>query len=136
MRIVRTVLAVAIGFGVVVVGATMIWGAPTDQRGPTYFLGSIGYGVVFAALGGLAAASLGGQPYLRHAAGVAALIVLGAGVDAVLGLHPGLRWFDGMAVLLMAPAALAGGWARQWVTRKQTPDPGAGESEGGTRPGR
>jgi len=28
-------------------------------------------------------------------------------------LHPGLRWYDLAAALLMAPAALLGGWARQ-----------------------
>ena len=122
MRILRTVVAVAIGFGVVVAGATMVWGASTGQQGPTYFLGSISYGVVFAALGGLTAASLGGRPYLLHAAGVGGLIVLGAALDAVLGLHPGLRWFDLAAVLLMAPAAVAGGWARQWVARSETGD--------------
>jgi len=124
MRILRTVVALAIGFGVVVVGSTMVWGASTEQRGPTYFLGSISYGVVFAALGGLTAASLGGRPYLLHAAGVGALIVLGAGIDAVLGLHPGLRWFDLAAALLMAPAAVAGGWARQRVARSETGDAG------------
>jgi len=124
MRILRTVVALAIGFGVVVVGSTMVWGASTEQRGPTYFLGSISYGVVFAALGGLTAASLGGRPYLLHAAGVGALIVLGAGIDGVLGLHPGLRWFDLAAALLMAPAAVAGGWARQWVARSETGDAG------------
>src|SRR5215813_12570057 len=115
MRVLRTVVAVAIGFGVFVVGSAMVWSAQTEQAGPAFVAGSIGYGAVFALLGGLTAASLGGRPYFPFAAGVAGLIVVGAVVDAVLGLHPGLRWYDLAAALLMAPAALLGGWARQRI---------------------
>ena len=119
MRVFRTVVGLAIGFAVFVVGSMMVRSAPADQRGPSFVVGAIGYGVVFALLAGLTAASLAGRPYLRHAAVVAALIVVGAVLHGVLDPQAGLRWYDVAAALLMAPAALAGGWARERVARSQ-----------------
>jgi fructose-specific phosphotransferase system IIC component len=119
MRVFRTVVGLAIGFGVFVVGSMMVWSAQTDQRSSTFLVGSIGYGVVFAVLAGLTASSLAGRPYLRHAAAVAGLIVVGAALHAVLEPQAGLRWYDLAAALLMAPAAVAGGWARERVARSE-----------------
>jgi hypothetical protein len=120
MRFLRTAVAVAIGFGVFVVGSMMVWSAQTEQPSPTFVIGSIGYGMVFALLAGLTAASLGGRPYLRHAGAVAALIVIGAALHVVFESRPGLRWYDLAAALVMAPVALAGGWARDRITRGQS----------------
>ena len=111
MRVFRTVVGLAIGFAVFVVGSMMVRSAQTQQPGPAF--------VVFALLAGLTAASLAGRPYLRHAAGVAGLILVGAVLHAVLEPQAGLRWYDLAAALLMAPAALAGGWARERVTRSE-----------------
>lgn len=119
MRVFRTVVGLAIGFGVFVVGSMMVLSAQTDQRGPSFFVGGIGYGVVFALLAGLTAASLAGRPYLRHAAMLAGLIVVGAALHAVLEPRAGLHWYDLAAALLMAPVALAGGWARERVARSE-----------------
>ena len=119
MRVFRTVVGLAIGFAVFVVGSMMVRSAQTQQPGPAFVVGAIGYGVVFALLAGLTAASLAGRPYLRHAAGVAGLILVGAVLHAVLEPQAGLRWYDLAAALLMAPAALAGGWARERVTRSE-----------------
>src|SRR5262249_45521223 len=113
MRVLRTVVAVAIGFGVFVVGSAMVWSAQTEQAGPAFVAGSYGNAAGLAPFGGPTAPLLGGGPYFHLRAGVAGLIVVGAVVDAVLGLHPGVRWYDLAAALLMAPAALLGGWARQ-----------------------
>src|SRR5678816_4103572 len=103
-------VAVALGFAVFVIGSFMPRGAVSEQP-PTLGLaaGSIAYGAVFAALGGLSAASLGGRRPLAHAVVVAGLIALAALVHP--WLEPGVtaRWLDVAAVLIMAPAAVLAG---------------------------
>jgi len=113
---IRSIVAVALGFGVFVVGSFVPRGASADHPGivPTAGLmaGSIGYGIVFAALGGLTAASLAGRKPLAHALVVAALIALAALAHPWLEPGSNPRWLDLAAALLMAPAAAFAGWAR------------------------
>jgi hypothetical protein len=112
----RSVVGVAVGFGVFVIGSSMPRSAAMEQTAgaPTlgFAAGAIGYGVVFAALAGLTAASIAGRRYLAHAAVVAGLIAVAALVHPWLEPGAGLRWLDVAAVLVMAPAALFAGWAR------------------------
>ena len=113
---IRSILAVAVGFGVFVVGSFMPRSAVAEHPGvpPTIGLvaGSVGYGVVFAALGGLTAASLGGRRRLAHAAAVAVLIAVAALAHPWLEPGTNPRWLDLAAALVMAPAAVLAGWAR------------------------
>lgn len=84
---------------------------PPGTTAVGFAAGAIGYGVVFAALAGLTAASIAGRRYLTHAAVVAGLIAVAAVVHPWLEPVTG-RWLDVAAVLLMAPAAVFAGWAR------------------------
>ena len=72
----RSVVGVAVGFGVFVIGSLVPRGAAMEQPPGTtavgFAAGAIGYGVVFAALAGLTAASIAGRRYLTHAARYAA----------------------------------------------------------------
>ena len=116
MNWIRSILAVGLGFGVFVIGSFMPRSAVTQNPAepPTIGLitGSIAYGMVFAALGGLTAASLPGRKPLAHGLVVAGLIAAAAIIHPLLepGLNP--RWLDLSAVLLMAPAAALAAWAR------------------------
>ena len=112
----RSIVAVALGFAVFVIGSFMPRGAVTEHPSvpPTLGLaaGAIAYGAVFAALGGLTAASVAGRRPLAHSVVVAGLIALAALIHPWLepGLNP--RWLDLSGVLIMAPAAVLAGWAR------------------------
>jgi hypothetical protein len=112
----RSIVAVALGFAVFVIGSFMPRGAVADYPSvrPTLGLaaGAIAYGAVFGALGGLTAASLAGRRPLAHAVVVAGLIALAALIHPWLEPGTNPRWLDLSALLIMAPAAVLGGWAR------------------------
>jgi len=116
MQWIRSIVAVGLGFGIFVIGSFMPRGAVTADPGAPATLGlvagSIAYGSVFAALGGLAAASLPGRRPLAHALVVAALIAIAGIIHPLLEPGTNPRWLDISAVLVMAPAAALAGWAR------------------------
>ena len=116
MHWVRSVVAVAFSFGVFFVGSLVPRGAFAGQSGgPSpagMVVGSIGYGVVFAALAGLTAASLAGRRPLAHGLAVAALIAVAALVHPWIEPGANPRWLDVAAILLMAPAAALAAWGR------------------------
>jgi len=113
---VRSVVGVAVGFGVFVLGSMMPRSAlsehPGMPPGAGLVAGSIGYGVVFAAIAGLTAASIAGRKQVQHALAVAILIAVGALLHPWLEPGANPRWLDLAAALLMAPAAVFAGWAR------------------------
>jgi hypothetical protein len=111
---IRSVGGVAVGFAIFVIGSYMprsaVGGGHTVTVG--LVIGAIGYGAVFAALGGLAAASIAGRKQLAHGLALAALIAVTALLHPWLEPGSGPRWLDFGAVSGMAPAAVLAAWAR------------------------
>ena len=73
----------------------------------SFEIGSIVYGVLFALLAGWIASFIGGRPNLIAAWIVAAIVALGAAVSMIM---VGVVWSSLAGLLLMAPAAVIGGW--------------------------
>jgi hypothetical protein len=111
---IRSALGVAIGFAVFVIGSFMPRGATGGGTPLTagFVVGAVAYGAIFAALGGLTAASIAGRKQLQHGAAVAALIAVAALLHPWLETPTNPRWLDLCAAFLMAPFAVLGGWAR------------------------
>jgi len=116
MEWIRSIVAVALGFALFVIGSFMPRAAASEHPGaaPTVGLvaGVIAYGAVFAALGGLATASLAGRRRLAHAVVLAAVIAVAALAHPLFEPGANPRWLDVAAALTMAPAAILAGWAR------------------------
>ncbi len=114
---IRSVVGVGVGFAIFVIGSYMPRSAVAGDHTLTAGLvvGAIGYGAVFAALGGLAAASIAGRKQLAHGVALAVLIAVAALLHPWVEPGSGPRWLDLGAALGMAPAAVLAAWARGWV---------------------
>jgi RsiW-degrading membrane proteinase PrsW (M82 family) len=112
-RILRTVAAVVGGYLIFALSAVALFqlsGRDPHAPQPLWFVAaSVAYGMVFAALGGFAAARVAPSRPLLHAGGVAVALALGAGVSLVAGPGGGATWSQWAALALMAPSAYVGG---------------------------
>jgi hypothetical protein len=114
MRVLRTVAAVVGGYLIFALSAVALFhvtGRDPHAPQPIWFVAAtVAYGIVFATLAGFVAARCARARPLRHAAGVAVLLALGATVSLVA--HPGVgaTWSQWGALILMAPSAVLGGY--------------------------
>ncbi len=122
----KSVLAVLIGYAIFGVSAVLLFqlAAVDPHQIPSlgFRIGSIVYGILFAFLAGYAGAHIAGKAEMKHASGVAAIIALLAVISIIA--QPGLEshWSQYSALILMAPAAIAGGWFRKRQTKANTPE--------------
>jgi hypothetical protein len=116
----RSVLAVVAGYLVFGLSAALLF--PLSGRDARAFpqtgflVFSTVYGMAFALLGGYVAASLARRKEIAHAAVVAGIIAVLALISLV-AKSSGSLWSQIAAIVLMAPAALLGGWLRARRTR-------------------
>jgi hypothetical protein len=112
----RSILSVVVGYLIFALSAVaffQISGQPAHQVAPMpIMLGSIVFGMIFALVGGYAAASLARRQPLVHSVAVAALLAIGAAISLLGTLGNGAVWSQVAALVLMAPCAVPGGWLR------------------------
>jgi hypothetical protein len=118
----RSILSVVVGYVIFAGSAFALFrlsGQPPHQAASMPFMaGSTVFGMVFATLGGYAAAWMAGRRPLAHGVWVAAVLALFAAASLLATFGKGGIWSQAAALVLMAPCAALGGWLRgRQVTR-------------------
>ncbi len=117
--ILRLILAVLAGYAVVVVTTMGLFaGTGHDPHAPqslAFMATSVVVGVAASIAGGYLASSINAQPTISASRTLGFLIAVGAAVS--LAAAGGSRWSQWVAMLTMAPAALAGGVL--WLERRR-----------------
>jgi hypothetical protein len=118
----KSIIAVLVGYLVFGLSAVLLFKVagvgPHDQPSLGFRIGSTIYGILFALLAGYTAARIAGKHEIKHSVGVACILALLAGISILA--QPGLEshWSQYSALVLMAPAAIAGGWLRGRQAKK------------------
>ena len=123
----RSILAVVIGYLIFAVSAVLLFslsGQDSHDVVPMWFLLiSIAYGASFAALGGYLAATIARHNKFRHAAILSIVIGTGALISLLSRPGKGAIWSQLSALLVMAPAAMIGGYLRNRKSEKIIGEP-------------
>lgn len=122
----RAFLAILLGYLIFAIPSAALFLVagvdPHQEAGIGFMAGSTFYGIVFALAGGYVAARIAGRREIMIAGVAASVLAVLAAISIVA--QPGLPsyWSQIAAIVLMAPAAMLGGWlrARQTVTAKET----------------
>jgi hypothetical protein len=121
----RFILAVITGYLVFAVSAALLFQLTgQNPHGTTSLLFgtvSVVYGILWAVAAGWLAATIAPRKALAAGVAVGILIATGAAASLVLERH-GRIWSQVSALLLMAPAAGAGGWIYRKPRATNTPD--------------
>jgi hypothetical protein len=113
----RALLAVVTGYLIFATSAVLLFHlTKVDPHSPAA-LGfkalTIAYGLAFAYLGGLVAGRIAGRADLVCGIALAIVIALGATISMIARPGAGALWTQTAALLLFAPASLAGDWVRR-----------------------
>jgi len=113
----RAFLAVFTGYLIFAVSAVLLFRlTKVDPHSPAGFgfeLLTTVYGVAFALLGGVVTGKIARRTDLNCGIALAFLIALGATVSMIARPGAGALWTQTAALLLFAPASLAGSWIRR-----------------------
>ena len=119
---IRSILGVVAGYFVFAVSAVLLFslsGRDSHDVVPTGFmLTSIIYGAFFAALGGYVTATIARRNEVRHAPILSLVIGTAAFISLLSRPGKGAIWSQLSALLVMAPAAMIGGYLRTRKTEK------------------
>ena len=113
----RAFLAVFVGYLIFAGSAVVLFGVTkVDPHSPVavgFELLTIVYGFAFALLGGFVTGKIARRTDLSCGIALALLIALGATVSMIARPGEGALWTQTAALLLFAPASLAGDWIRR-----------------------
>lgn len=116
MQVVRSVIAVVLGYLVFAIPAFALFRLtgrdPHASSSSEFMLLSTVYGASFAALGGFSAAWLAQRWEIEHALAVSSLISVGGAISLLTQSADEAMWSQLAALLIMAPAAIVGGYIR------------------------
>jgi len=116
VQIIRSIGSVILGYLVFALSAFAYFqlsGQQSHAKAPfSIMLTSILVGIAAAFAGGYLAARLAGRRPAAHGLAVAAILATGATVSLVSTIGHGAIWSQVAALVLMAPSAALGGWAR------------------------
>ena len=114
--LVRAFLAVVAGYLIFAGSAVLLFHltkVDPHARAPVSFeLFTTAYGLVFSVLGGFVAGQIARRGDLVTGIALAAVIALGAIISMIARPGAGALWTQTAALLLLAPAAVAGDWIR------------------------
>ena len=112
----RTFLAVVAGYLIFAVSAVLLFNLTNIDPHSPAALGfktlTIGYGLAFAFVSGFVAGRLGRRTDLVCGIVLALVIALGATISMIARPGAGALWTQAAALILFAPASLAGDWTR------------------------
>lgn len=113
----RTFLAVAAGYLIFALSAVLLFRlANVDPHSPAaigFKVLTIAYGLAFASLGGFVAGQIAQRRDLVCGIALALVTALGATISMIARPGAGALWTQTAALLLFAPASLAGDWMRR-----------------------
>src|SRR5262245_59811667 len=116
MAILRSIFAVLVGYLIFAVSGFALFKFsghdPHSSDSLGFMILSIVYGVFFAALAGFVAAAIGGKFEIEHSLAVAALIAAVGAAALLISSTGSSVWTQLAALLVMAPAAMGGGFLR------------------------
>ena len=117
MRVFRRVLGVLFGYVIFAASAVLLFRLsgrdPHVQQDAAFVVGSIAYGMFFAAVGGYVSGAVGGGRARNQAIWTGVIIALGATVSLLAGPKAGSLWSKVGALVLMAPSTTVGGMIRE-----------------------
>ena len=113
----RAFLAVALGYLIFAGSAVLLfWVTKVDPHSPAsvgFEIFAIAYGLAFSLLAGFAAGKIARRTDLVSGIALALVIALGATISMIARPGAGALWTQTAALLLFAPASLAGDWTRR-----------------------
>ncbi len=121
MPILRSILAVLAGYALFAASAVVLFRIsgqdPHSSDSVGFMIVSFGYGFFFATLAGFVAALIAGRYEIEHSLAVAALIAAAGAASLLMRSSLGVVWIQLAALLVMAPASMAGGYLRMRLAR-------------------
>ncbi len=116
----RSILGVVTGYFVFAASGFALFHVtgqpPHGEASLRFMVGATVYGTAFALFGGYLSGWIAGRRPLAHGVAMAVVLALGAGASLAATLGRGFIWSQVAALVLMAPAAVAGGWLRQCLS--------------------
>ena len=114
----RSILSIVSGYGVMVLSIMalfVIWFRQPDiQPSHNFMVFSLAYGGVVAVVGGYVTATIANQSKLKHAIGLAVVVMAMGMVSAMMNRGQEPLWYQLSNIAIAVPLVISGGYIQQW----------------------